>query len=1070
MSCSPCPWFLIPVLSSPATDITPDSQVQEGSAFAIKCSLTKSSAVWKGSTHYFNSSNIIFHFHDTVVDQSRVTTRDENSAELLLDPAKLTDSGLYYCYVATPDDTALVCSMQLEVGSPPSRIGQENMSCLSEEYESLTCSWQTPDFHTKTTWTLREYLGANRAAECPIVLSENSCRWTTHTHPAYRKHVQKIKLALTIANRYGNLTEMFTINHYEIIRPGKPVDVSIADVRSTSVELSWKMQHGFDFGGVREDDNSVPKLLYQVQVIPLSRRDELRNLTTTSLGMNVTSLTPHTTYMFKIRCKTTEAKGDHMWSDAVPVSMETKADGKLNYFCMLFRSPLLWLHPCSQCHCQFAPRISLSFSASIALFRFLIMFPFLPTVPSKIPLFRQTFESIKMKEQERSIVVFWDPLEERDANGPSFHYVITAAPTITRNRFQRSPATSIGNVEEVVTIKSINQSSYTFVALSSSTAYLFRIHSANAIGQSLESSTLHVDKEVSLTVKPATVEAYNYDDGRYEVRWSYPSDLSAITGTTISWCPVNNTKSALMDNCSGPLQTAVVQRPMQKAHTITVSEDSVYQFGVSANYKDNQSSPITWASCVVPISIKKLDKIHKFAVRAINATAVRVSWKLPCDGLQAVVSKFEVLHCRISFNNNSCSEFVSNDVVGGASEFLTVGALDPLTAYRFVVRAWTESAAGVDSDPIDETTFGTEVSIWIMFFYLLSLLCLVLVIAAILLSLAKWYRRIAKNMKAPIVLPGRLAGEKIDFSVDHSHVIPEKRRTRDSTGNLLNGNHGFYTHHDSAASSYDDLVYPDVNQIPGEAVAVSGVLCMAGASDDLKSCERTNSIGLSSFGFFPSDQHSRGRGTGRPVHPEVEELCPGNCSDTTVGSQDSGLEVKNMSARSRRKKMMRKEPRATVSSTETSAGAAGLDQDRRSHQQETSFNVEEGGISDRLSPSSSKNELANKSINHEDRCAGIPLVNGYVTHEVISKLQQERKRLPSPASPIFVTSVSLEEEDSAFISDSTTRSSSTDSGDSAAEQLPASAFSPHSQIFVKNSSGYVSVPVPHPAASPVYFT
>lgn len=313
----------------PSADITADSQVQEGSVFAIKCSLTKSSAVWKGSTHHFNSSHILFHFHDEVVDPSRVRIRDESSAEMLLDPAKVTDSGYYYCYVAPPDgDTALVCSMRLEVGSPPSRIGQENMSCFSEDYENLTCTWQTPDFHTKTHWTLRQYLLAGIANECPIVLSENSCRWTAHTHPAYRKHIPKLKMALTIENRYGNLTELFTINHYEIIRPGKPADVSIADVRSTSVELSWKTQHGFDFGGVREDDKSVPKLLYEVQVIPRSRSHEARNLTTTSLGMNVTSLTPHTIYTFKIRCKTTEAKEDRMWSDVVDVSTETKADGE----------------------------------------------------------------------------------------------------------------------------------------------------------------------------------------------------------------------------------------------------------------------------------------------------------------------------------------------------------------------------------------------------------------------------------------------------------------------------------------------------------------------------------------------------------------------------------------------------------------------------------------------------------------------------------------------------------------------------------------------------------------------
>lgn len=313
---------------SAVTDITADSQIKDGSTFAIKCSLKTSD--W--SPRHFNASNIVFHLNDEAVHASRVRIVDQNSAEVVLDPAKVSDSGFYYCYVSTPTGvTSLVCSMHLEVGLPPSNIGQENMSCVSNEYENLTCTWQTPDLHTKTRWTLREVLVQNQAADCPIILSENSCRWTTHSHPAYRKHVSRIKLALTAENHYGNWTEAFLIDHFAIIRPSVPGDVSIVDVTSTSVQLAWKLQHGFDFGNSHEDDSAVPKLVYQVQVLrlPSSPYEKPWNLTTYDLSINVSSLTPFTAYSFTVRCKTVEAKGEHMWSDDVRLSISTKPDGKI---------------------------------------------------------------------------------------------------------------------------------------------------------------------------------------------------------------------------------------------------------------------------------------------------------------------------------------------------------------------------------------------------------------------------------------------------------------------------------------------------------------------------------------------------------------------------------------------------------------------------------------------------------------------------------------------------------------------------------------------------------------------
>lgn len=306
----------------PLGDITADSQVQEGTHFAIRCSLSQS------APDHLTASHIMFHFGNETVPQSRTRMVDSRSAEVVLDSAKVSDSGFYYCYVANPDPV-LVCNMHLEVGSAPSPIGQENMSCISEDYENLTCTWHAPDLNTRTTYTLSESLGPGRVADCPIRLSENSCRWTSHSHPAYRMFARRLKLMLTITNRYGSISEPFYINHFEIIRPGRPADVSIVDVTSTSVSLAWKKHHGFDFGdGKPEEDRAIPRLEYEVRVFQLPTRNLTSSLRTESNELRIPSLTPYTAYEFSVRCKTTEAKGEQMWSVPAVVSIATKADGE----------------------------------------------------------------------------------------------------------------------------------------------------------------------------------------------------------------------------------------------------------------------------------------------------------------------------------------------------------------------------------------------------------------------------------------------------------------------------------------------------------------------------------------------------------------------------------------------------------------------------------------------------------------------------------------------------------------------------------------------------------------------
>lgn len=211
----------------------------------------------------------------------------------------------------------------------PGDIPSESFKCNSNYY-NLTCAWDPPPTEIRTSYQVQEVVYGDVVRDCAIQETETSCRWSLASSPPYRHTEANFVFRLTSTNRLGSHVQYFEVNHFEIIRPSQPNDLAFKEVTANSVELTWKVPAYFD-AEADHDDVYTPKLVYEVLHHPLG--EVASSAVSTAVGAThsykVENLIPFTTYVFSVRCKTTQAKGMRVWSEYVNATIATKQDGKL---------------------------------------------------------------------------------------------------------------------------------------------------------------------------------------------------------------------------------------------------------------------------------------------------------------------------------------------------------------------------------------------------------------------------------------------------------------------------------------------------------------------------------------------------------------------------------------------------------------------------------------------------------------------------------------------------------------------------------------------------------------------
>ncbi|KAG8316765.1 hypothetical protein J6590_043301 [Homalodisca vitripennis] len=92
--------------------------------------------------------------------------------------------------------------------------------------------------------------------------------------------------------------------------------------------------------------------------------------------------------------------------------------------------------------------------------------------------------------------------------------------------------------------------------------------------------------------EPLSFTKIAFDNHIYELSWKPPATNRAISSYTIFWCDNNKDRPY---QCTGTLNWTRVSSDVT-IKNITVPDDKIYQFAISANTK-TESSGMVWASC-----------------------------------------------------------------------------------------------------------------------------------------------------------------------------------------------------------------------------------------------------------------------------------------------------------------------------------------------------------------------------------------------------------------------------------------------------------------------------------------
>ncbi|XP_075970013.1 cytokine receptor-like [Anticarsia gemmatalis] len=232
-----------------------------------------------------------------------------------------------YTFYCSNQSTKKKCTSRVLVDSPPSNIS--DFGCLSQNLESMNCSWTSPETYSTPQYSLS--LSVTNTACVPRRNGKiYSCYWDSHSAPRYRQMEDDFYFVLEACNHFGCIQQNFTINHASIVQPAPPELLRAVSTGAHSVDLTWHLSHNLvDLlpGGVTH------KIQYQI----LNYNDaspgcfhtvDASFLPTNNRTYRFTLYLPyaHTSYMVRIWLKSRNSADDKLWSDFQQVQFSTDSE------------------------------------------------------------------------------------------------------------------------------------------------------------------------------------------------------------------------------------------------------------------------------------------------------------------------------------------------------------------------------------------------------------------------------------------------------------------------------------------------------------------------------------------------------------------------------------------------------------------------------------------------------------------------------------------------------------------------------------------------------------------------
>ena len=441
-----------------------------------------------------------------------------------------------------------------------------------------------------------------------------------------------------------------TLAFYFVVRPNKPVSVTMAPLGSTSIKVRFRIPH--------ELDHFPPGLNYSIRY--RSEFDEEGKWVSKPSGH-----LPNRDLCYHRDCETENGE-DHVFLENLLPYAEYTVQIKLLSAVADAADDNMWSDIAKQRNRT------------------------LSSIPSNPP---QTimggFEMLDITPTERRVIVYWKQIKPSERNGPRFHYEALS---------QKDGL--IGGPESAA--DQITRSYASFKRISQSDAYKITTRSVNSEGNSLMNSTMTIPSNKNnqlLSLSPRATTKIMYSETLVEVSWLAPVYDSEITKYTIFWCSDRLGRERPY-HCIGNLSWKEVGAE-HRSTNITLPSKNVYQFAVSAHSKDNVSSGMAWTSCTI-LHNKVVERLKPVKIDKVEPTSMHISWDLDCSDRVGVVTGYEISYCAISSANASSPCLINSK---GHNNMLHVETepdkhevwltnLEPWTYYKASVLVKTRGGSG----------------------------------------------------------------------------------------------------------------------------------------------------------------------------------------------------------------------------------------------------------------------------------------------------------------------------------------------------------------------------------------
>ncbi|XP_066903287.1 cytokine receptor, partial [Halyomorpha halys] len=444
------PGWVIPGVTVPKGDII----VEYGNPLEILCILRTPTV--------YNSSLLRFYHDREEVSKELLSIVNETTLRLFVEKPPIS-SRLYFCKLMTaPNEFKGVCLNYVFVGTKPQAV--QNFSCISYNWESLNCSWvpvKNPirtEYHIVFTFTERK----RNVYKCPDKsdIEDNFCHWSSETKPSYRSPYENYFFTLTGENKFGSLVRNYTINHFAVVVPRRPENLSSVNLTSSSLTISWVIPSHLRLfpPGIKD------KVIYQSKWDPPNYWKEVNTSFVIKESerrvLNITGLKyANTIYDIRVLLKSEKAEDEEKWwSEPATITFRTK-----------------------------------------------------PDVPGMSP--KTDVGSFECKAQEtfRNIYIYWQQIPQYEENGEDLEYKILRIKELIGSKW----------IERNVWPSAVTKT-YAFFTMMSFNRYNFTIAASNKEGISRETSHVVVPSIHQSPEKPVFLKKIAYEHDVYELSWNAP--------------------------------------------------------------------------------------------------------------------------------------------------------------------------------------------------------------------------------------------------------------------------------------------------------------------------------------------------------------------------------------------------------------------------------------------------------------------------------------------------------------------------------------------------------------------